>query len=255
MDKEHKVFRQINIIRDLGYEISSKSVILDFGCGNGDAVMGYISAGYQAYGCDFVFKDGKYVQELQEKSLIRKINAAPYTLPFPDNTFDIVLSDQVMEHVKDYPSTLAEISRVLKPEGVSLHYFPSRYSLIEQHIHVPLAALIQQHWWLLLWAYLGIRQEEQRGIPATTVAQRNYSFIRGNTNYLERSKILHYFSTNFKNNVFCEDIFIKNNQYSHRSIFLYRLSKILLFIPKFYSLVKMIALFSVNNKSQNDGGI
>ena len=253
MDKECKVQRQINIIKDLGHELSPKAMILDLGCGNGDAVMGFINSGYQAYGCDFSFSNGVHAQDLHEKGLIRKINESPYTLPFPDNTFDVVLSDQVFEHVKDYASTLAEISRVLKPEGVGLHYIPSRYSIIEQHVYVPLATLIQQRWWLLLWAYLGIRKKQQRGMPAAAVAQRNFDFLRGHTNYLKRSDIVHHFSANFRNIVFCEDIFIRNNQHSRKSIFLYRLSNVFKFIPKVYSTMRMMVLFSENNKIRQAG--
>jgi SAM-dependent methyltransferase len=36
-------------------------------------------------------------------------------LPFPDETFDLVFTDQVLEHIKDLEKLLAEISRVMKP--------------------------------------------------------------------------------------------------------------------------------------------
>lgn len=40
------------------------------------------------------------------------------TLPLPDETFDCVLSTQVLEHVPDVPAYLHEARRVLKPDGV-----------------------------------------------------------------------------------------------------------------------------------------
>lgn len=44
--------------------------------------------------------------------------------PFADGTFDLVLSNQVLEHVVDKPAFFAQIARVLTPTGASLHLFP-----------------------------------------------------------------------------------------------------------------------------------
>lgn len=41
-------------------------------------------------------------------------------LPLADASFDIVFSSQVLEHVRDVPSYLAECRRVLKPDGLLL---------------------------------------------------------------------------------------------------------------------------------------
>lgn len=37
--------------------------------------------------------------------------------PFRDNTFDLVVCDNLMEHLSDIPSALREIHRILKPGG------------------------------------------------------------------------------------------------------------------------------------------
>jgi SAM-dependent methyltransferase len=43
-------------------------------------------------------------------------------LPFADNEFDLVVSDQVLEHVRGSPqSAVDEVFRILKPRGMSLH--------------------------------------------------------------------------------------------------------------------------------------
>jgi SAM-dependent methyltransferase len=45
-----------------------------------------------------------------------------FSLPFPDATFDVVVSDQVFEHVDGLPSdAMNETFRVLKPGGWVLH--------------------------------------------------------------------------------------------------------------------------------------
>jgi SAM-dependent methyltransferase len=43
-------------------------------------------------------------------------------LPFDNNTFDVVISDQVLEHIEGLPEVaINEMFRVLKPNGLSLH--------------------------------------------------------------------------------------------------------------------------------------
>lgn len=44
------------------------------------------------------------------------------TLPFPNESFDFVVSDQVLEHVEGNPETaVTECFRVLRPGGVAIH--------------------------------------------------------------------------------------------------------------------------------------
>jgi SAM-dependent methyltransferase len=45
-----------------------------------------------------------------------------FDLPFEDETFDAVVSDQVLEHLEGYPQdAIAETFRILKPNGLALH--------------------------------------------------------------------------------------------------------------------------------------
>ena len=62
-------------------------------------------------------------------------------LPFADGSFDLVINNQVMEHVEDLDAVLSEIHRVLKPGGALLSVFPSRDVFREGHIGIPFA-----HW-------------------------------------------------------------------------------------------------------------
>ena len=156
--------QQIRILNDLGVMLSSSTTILDFGCGNGDLVREYINRGYNAYGCDYQFKPGQHVSELERKGALRRIGSeSVYRLPFEDEMFDLIISDQVFEHVADYASTIAELGRVSRSNAVGLHIFPSRYIPVEPHVNVPFAGSLQSNWWLRLWAMLGVRTENQRG--------------------------------------------------------------------------------------------
>lgn len=46
-------------------------------------------------------------------------------LPFPDRSFDVVYSSNVLEHIADPTGLYAEMRRVLRPEGRGIHLMPS----------------------------------------------------------------------------------------------------------------------------------
>ena len=114
-------------------------VILDYGCGRGETVTTGRARGLDLYGAEIFYTDGKGREVIAELgllgSVIREIKDG--RLDFPDAFFDVVVSNQVMEHVVDLDAVLDEIDRVLKPGGVSLHLFPSRDVWREGHCGIP----------------------------------------------------------------------------------------------------------------------
>jgi len=63
-------------------------------------------------------------------------------LPYPDNSFDLVISDNVMEHVEDPELVFREVYRVLKTGGIfffktpnRLHYMPLIARLTPYRFH------------------------------------------------------------------------------------------------------------------------
>lgn len=70
-------------------------------------------------------------------------------LPFPDQVFDVVLSNHVIEHVggeKAQRSHLAELRRVLSPGGVGYLAVPNRWMLVEPHYGLAFLS-----WWPHAW--------------------------------------------------------------------------------------------------------
>jgi SAM-dependent methyltransferase len=109
--------------------------ILDFGCGAGQIVRKLRERQFNAYGCDDfslthtsnVFADMvPYIKTMNDGHI-----------PFKDNQFEIVLSNQVFEHVADLNATLREIYRVLKPNGMLLSLFPDNMIWREGHTDIP----------------------------------------------------------------------------------------------------------------------
>lgn len=64
-------------------------------------------------------------------------------LPFPDETFDIVYSSNVLEHTHDPVAVLKESFRILKPKGILHFEMPNFLSFFEGHYYV----LMPPIWW------------------------------------------------------------------------------------------------------------
>jgi SAM-dependent methyltransferase len=46
------------------------------------------------------------------------------SLPFPDNSFDVILCNHVLEHIPDDAQAMRELSRILKPDGWAILQVP-----------------------------------------------------------------------------------------------------------------------------------
>lgn len=65
----------------------------------------------------------------------RAVIAAAEALPYPANTFDTILSHEVLEHVQDDRKAVQEMVRVLKPGGRVVIFAPNRWYPFETHGH------------------------------------------------------------------------------------------------------------------------
>jgi SAM-dependent methyltransferase len=61
------------------------------------------------------------------------VNGAGEALPFPAESFDLLLSHEVLEHVQDDRKTIEEILRTLKPGGRLMLFCPNRGYPFETH--------------------------------------------------------------------------------------------------------------------------
>ncbi|MEO6651717.1 MAG: class I SAM-dependent methyltransferase [Ilumatobacteraceae bacterium] len=55
--------------------------------------------------------------EITADKLVGVLRGDATVLPFPDATFDVVITSEVLEHIQDDVSAIAEMVRVLKPGG------------------------------------------------------------------------------------------------------------------------------------------
>ena len=112
--------------------------VLDYGCGRGLMVRRMRDRGVDAYGCEVFYGGGDVSTEVPGDMLGRTVlEMRDGVVPFPDRTFDLVINNQVMEHVVDLDQALDEIHRVLTPSGAVLSLFPDRLVWREGHCGVP----------------------------------------------------------------------------------------------------------------------
>jgi SAM-dependent methyltransferase len=120
--------------------------ILDVGCGRGDTVAWLCAQGWDAHGidvsADYLARGQGYLRDAlgADPARLQLINA-DFSYPFKDAAFDIVLSDQVIEHVGDLDQFAAEVARVSAPGAVGMHIFPAKWRPVETHLLMPFA-----HW-------------------------------------------------------------------------------------------------------------
>lgn len=63
-------------------------------------------------------------------------------MPFPDASIDIVVFNQVYEHVVDADAVMDEIKRVLRRDGVVFCGFGNKYQVMEPHYRLPFLSWI-----------------------------------------------------------------------------------------------------------------
>jgi SAM-dependent methyltransferase len=169
----------------LGKPLRPGARVLDFGCGIGQSVDVLLDMGYDVHGVDVVgwwdrddYWDKSYVPGPRVRERLHSFDEADYRIPFSDGHFEFCFSDQVMEHVHDYTAAFAEIMRVLKPQAVSVHRFPGPNMLVEGHLFLPFPVLCYYNAYLAMWAMLGRRSPDQKGLTWRQTLASNIVFMR-----------------------------------------------------------------------------
>lgn len=183
--------------------------ILDFGCGAGRLVQAGLDAGLDFTGADVFYAGSNTRTEAAAAGLLGSsvheiLNGR---LPFADSSFDLIVNNQVMEHVEDLDAVLAEIHRVLSPGGTVLSLFPSKDVFREGHIGIPFS-----HWMrpgsrfrlLYTWTLrsLGLGTWKDQAPTCRQWAIDKLAWIDAHTRYRSRCKIVRayqrYFTIEFR---------------------------------------------------------
>lgn len=166
--------------------------LLDVGCGNGDLVQYFLDRGVDSYGTDVEFKEGKHLSGLKASSRILPIEIssvsrkgiiengnALYVWPFKDRKFDVVVSRAVLEHVANIEEFVDQNRSALKKGGLAIHYFPSRWSVLEPHTGIPFGAVIRSRLYYRAMCSLGLCFKKYRRSSDVAMSyMENYTHYR-----------------------------------------------------------------------------
>ena len=92
---------------------SNKPKLLDIGCSTGRALNNFNKCGnLELFGID------RREERVADNITFKICDIETEKLPFPDDTFDVVYSKSVLEHVHNTTNFISEAHRVLKPGGM-----------------------------------------------------------------------------------------------------------------------------------------
>lgn len=108
----------------------SGASVLDIGTGSGQIAHELSKTAGKVHSVDLV-------DERKEKRGYKFQTVPSEILPYGDSTFDVVITNHVVEHVPNQKKHLSEVYRVLKSGGVVYLATPNKYWLTDPHYKLP----------------------------------------------------------------------------------------------------------------------
>jgi ubiquinone/menaquinone biosynthesis C-methylase UbiE len=133
--KAQKIIRVL--LHYLGQEDLAGLTVLDLGCSTGFISDELAKTGGQVVGVD-IDEPGLSAASRRFSQKIAFMCADGACLPFPDESVDVIVFNQIYEHVVDPDAVLREIRRVLAPKGVAYLGLGNRLQIVEPHHKLPL---------------------------------------------------------------------------------------------------------------------
>lgn len=104
--------------------------LLEVGCGDGSRLAEMRLLGWEVEGQEV---DSKAAEHTRSAHGLKVHLGALKKASLPDNTFDAIIMNHVIEHVFDPVTLLAECRRILKPKGILVAVTPNIESLGHRH--------------------------------------------------------------------------------------------------------------------------
>lgn len=140
---ERKRLRVVELIRNCG--IAPGARVLEYGCGPGvfTAAVKEALPSLRLHGCDISAVAVAKARQRRRDAEFRVVEDG--VDPFEPESFDLIYTHHVLEHVQDLEAVLAAIARMLKPGGKALHIVPCanagsiehRISKLKRHANAP----------------------------------------------------------------------------------------------------------------------
>jgi ubiquinone/menaquinone biosynthesis C-methylase UbiE len=198
--------------------------LLDGGCAWGYGTRFFKKKCNDAYGID---PNAKFIAIAQKRySHINFLKSMLENTPFKPDSFDVIILNDVIEHVSDEEKSLNEVFRILKPRGTLVITAPHKglFSFMDPDNHV-FFLRTNVPWLYKLLLRINKEEEPQQNKPGYENKHRHYS-IRDFNNVLDNSR--------FKNNYGLLEVFRSG-----------------LFIEAFASMLELILTFTAGKKMKS----
>lgn len=135
--QEHYQTERLSVIERFGGEIYGRR-ILEISCGMGGTLVALAQAGAHPIATEFNREYCTIAQQRGERYQLNLpiINAVGEYIPFADNSFDLVICWDIVEHVQDPELMLQELRRVVQPGGRVLLTIINRWAWRDPHYHI-----------------------------------------------------------------------------------------------------------------------
>ena len=133
---QHQMYRELLELLKAERPLEPGLKLLEISCGRGGGLNAFLSAApgvFDATGLDVAGSAIAFCRaNYGEVDRRRFVEGSALDLPFPDASFDVVLNVEASNDYGDRPRFLAEVSRVLKPDGVFAYTDSFRSAQAEQ---------------------------------------------------------------------------------------------------------------------------
>lgn len=112
-------------------ELVKNNVVLDIASGSGYGTNLLASKAKFVFGVDISKEAVAYAKNNFSKKNTEFILGDGESIPLDENSVDIVVTFETIEHIKDYKNFIKEINRVLKPNGLVVVSTPNDLAFVE----------------------------------------------------------------------------------------------------------------------------
>lgn len=149
-------------------------VVLDIASGSGYGTKILAESAKFVYGVDVNEAAVNYSKKKYASKNIEYLVGDGESIPLKDNSVDVVITFETIEHIKNYSKFLDEVARVLKPDGLAIVSTPNDLEFAEgNHFHLhefqydELVSALHKHfknidtYFQSTWKYVSIGTEDE----------------------------------------------------------------------------------------------
>jgi len=127
--------KRIKVKSLIGDSLPDRPRFLDVGAGEGFALAHFEAAGWDVIGMDFSsFGCGTHHPRLLDRMIVGDISDSLTRLAAEGARFDLILLDNVLEHVPDPLALLTTVRRLMRPHSVLIIEVPNDFSVLQMHL-------------------------------------------------------------------------------------------------------------------------